>query len=391
MDSDSDKLDILIQCNELYPHSSGGIGMQTLNMANAMHQARHRVTIIGMYNEIKTHEHPFQFIQLRRIKNLGFLGHLINIFRFQFFLWKYIVLKKNNIDIIEYPDYEGYACFSFVNTPRVVRMNHPGFYVNGKYGGQKWWKITKCLRWLLIRRSINKADNAIAVANYLVPLIHQWSKPKKIEVIYNMTELEMTNDLVRQTNGNTGNTNDYLLNFGTMASHKGIPLLVTAYMKIADQLSYNLLLAGRIAKGQFFGTARKFISKTKKNQIIFLGEQNPEQLKSIIKKAKAVIFPSLQENMPLAWAEAMGMGKALWASNIPVASEMIQDGLDGNIFEKENIEAIENVLLKIEQINAKRLEVLSKNAQKKYKQLFSKEVLLDKNIHCFRSLIRKES
>lgn len=388
MDSNNNTIDILIQCNELYPHSSGGIGMQTLNMANALHTAGHRVTILGIYNSVKKHQHPFQFIQLRRIKKLGFLGHLINIFRLQFFLWKYIVIQKNKIDIIEYPDYEGYGCFTFVNSPSVIRMNHPGFYIHGKYGTNEKFNLVESLRWFLIRRSINKADKVIAVANYLVPVIKRLSAPKKIEVIYNMTELG-TEKNVTSIEQEQVSCKGYLLNFGTMASHKGIPLLIEAFIEIADQLSYDLLLAGRIADDDIFIKASNFTSTKNKNKIVFLGEQRPGVLQPIIQKAKAVIFPSLQENMPLAWAEAMGMGKVLWVSDLPVATEMITNGLDGIIFEKKNIIAIENALLQIENIETAQLKKLSQNAQNKYQRSFSTKVLQAKNIACFKSVSQK--
>ena len=106
--------------------------MQTLNMANALQDAGHSVTILGLYNDVREHQHPFRFIQLRRLKKLGFLGHLISAFRLHFFLWRFIFIKKNEIDVIEYPDYEGYGCFTFVNTPKINRKNHTGYNRKGK-------------------------------------------------------------------------------------------------------------------------------------------------------------------------------------------------------------------------------------------------------------------
>ena len=372
-------LHILIQCNELPPHSTGGIGIQSLNMAYALHQAGHRVTVVGLYNEYKAHSHPFRFVQLRRIKKLNFLGDLLNIFRFHLFLFYFIKIKKHRVDLIEYPDYESYGFFQLVGVPRLVRANDPNFYIGGKYYGAKWYQWIKRLRWLMERRAIRKADRVVVVAKYLVPIIEKLTGRKDIYCIYNMTRVGQGQSA--RYSHRAGKA--FVLNTGTVAAHKGIPLLIDAFEEVADEVDFDLVLAGRIVQGIINPEAIRQRFQNRKNKIIFLGELHQKELMQVVLAAEAIIFPSLQENMPLAWCEAMGLGKAIWVSDIPAARELITHGVHGYIFERGRVGAIRKALLQINKCTEEELLRVGARARERYGRLLDMEVLLRENVLLF--------
>ena len=68
---------------------------------------------------------------------------------------------------------------------------------SGKFAGAKWFDIVKRFRWLMIRRSILKADKVIAVAQYLKPVISNLTGRNEMTVIYNITRMSQNDQKVR--------------------------------------------------------------------------------------------------------------------------------------------------------------------------------------------------
>ncbi len=371
------KLNIIIQCNELPPHSTGGIGIQTLNLANMLHADGHNVTVIGVYNEVKKHDHPFRFIQLRRIKYLSVFGHFLNILKFHCYLLYFVAVKGNEADCIEYPDYGGYGVIQFIKTLKIVRLNNPDFYLS--YWDRKpnrFWP-NKSLIWYAQKKSILNADKVISSADYLIPITQKICGKLNIQRIYNLIQPEKNVILpaaIPQL------PDKYILNVGSVISYKGVDLLVEAYSSVAERLNYSLVLAGRILSKEIH---QKVIARNKQwetPRIFLLGEVHQNVLMRIITRSQALIFPSLRENMPLSWVETLGMGKAIWSSDIPCSHEIIDIGKNGFIFEKNSIPAIKKALIQIDTTGQEKMSIMEENAKKKYEQIFKTEKIYSQNL-----------
>lgn len=63
--------------------------------------------------------------------------------------------------------------------------------------------------------------------------------------------------------------------------------------------------------------------------VSYLGSIPYNEIKSYIAKASVCVFPTFAEALPVSWIEAMTMKKAIVASNIGWANELIEDSLNG--------------------------------------------------------------
>lgn len=98
---------------------------------------------------------------------------------------------------------------------------------------------------------------------------------------------------------------------------------------------------------------------------------NYEQLLEKLKSYQYFALPSTYEGNPKVLLEAMSSGCVVLASNIPNHSEIIEDGVNGVLFELEE-DSLNRRLLKIHEQN-KYLEKLSKNAFFEVQEKFSIE------------------
>ena len=70
--------------------------------------------------------------------------------------------------------------------------------------------------------------------------------------------------------------------------------------------------------------------------VTYLGSVPYAEIHEQIAKAAVCVFPSFAEALPVSWLEAMAMQKAVIASNVGWASEIIQDGVEGFLVHPTN-------------------------------------------------------
>jgi len=143
--------------------------------------------------------------------------------------------------------------------------------------------------------------------------------------------------------------NDDLLFVGRLVEEKGIQVL----LKAAKLLSFKLTIIGD-------GPLRKLVvdaASTNPN-IHYLGFQDKVTIAHRMKKCKALIFPSIwYEGFPLTILEAFSTGTLVIASQLGAMAEIIQDGVNGLLFEAGNERALVDKILEIDAnpYNAKQL------------------------------------
>ena len=102
---------------------------------------------------------------------------------------------------------------------------------------------------------------------------------------------------------------------------------------------------------------------------------------SLVKNAKAIIFPSIwYEGMPSIIIESFASGKPVIASNLASMAEMVEDGKTGLLFEPGNSEDLASKInwaaghpeeIKRMGMNAKKIYEEKYTAEKNYKKLMS--------------------
>lgn len=125
--------------------------------------------------------------------------------------------------------------------------------------------------------------------------------------------------------------NDYLAFVGSIVDKKGI----LEAIEIANKTKMKLKIAAKIKKEdtEFFETEVEIKIK-KSSNIEYLGELNNEDRNSLLKGAKALLFPiKWEEPFGMVMIESMAVGTPVVAFNRGSVPEVVEDGKTGFIVE----------------------------------------------------------
>jgi glycosyltransferase involved in cell wall biosynthesis len=128
-----------------------------------------------------------------------------------------------------------------------------------------------------------------------------------------------------------------------------------------------------------------FSNEALKN-VDYLGSVPYEKIKEYICDATICVFPTFAEALPVSWIEAMALGKAIVASNIGWAIEIIDNEENGFLVHPKNhvefAEKILNLMSNFELRNS-----LGQNAKQKVVENFSLQVIAKKNQDFYRKVL----
>lgn len=163
-------------------------------------------------------------------------------------------------------------------------------------------------------------DLYLASSYFMKDICVRYGVPaEKIDVIYNF---------IFQTKERTSEQGDYLLYFGRLSPEKGVEVLLEGLAQSSTKPP--LLIAGA---GPLEQKLQEMAEK-KKLPVSFLGYQAPSALEPLIRKAGAVVVPSIWfENMPFVLLEALSFGKIVIASKVGGTAEIIKDGENCLVFQ----------------------------------------------------------
>jgi glycosyltransferase involved in cell wall biosynthesis len=92
------------------------------------------------------------------------------------------------------------------------------------------------------------------------------------------------------------------------------------------------------------------------------------------------------EAMPMAWLEGMAMGKAVVASRLGPGPEVIDDGFDGLLCDPRQPEALAAQITRVLKDPDLR-QVLGSRARERVLRDFSPQVMLERNLQFYRSVL----
>jgi len=140
----------------------------------------------------------------------------------------------------------------------------------------------------------------------------------------------------------------YIVFVGRLIRHKGAHYLIEAFNKLNDNGTipedFKLVIAGDGFHTDDYVDQVKKMAEGKDN-IIFTGNLEGDELKEIFSKACLFVQPSESEGLSIALLEAMGYGVPVLASDIKENTDVIKDM--GFVFKSENVESLASELRKI--------------------------------------------
>lgn len=174
---------------------------------------------------------------------------------------------------------------------------------------------------------------------------------------------------------------------GRLIPLKGIDVLIRSLEKAHRKgLDFELRIIGGWASSRYERKISKIMSGAgMADKIRFLGWQDQEGVVAGLREASVFVLPSKQENLPISVAEALSVGKIVVASRVGGIGEMITDKENGLLFDKEDIPALEKIILDILEGRVDRVS-LSQNAKKRAVQIFHPDSVAKQTVDFYKAV-----
>lgn len=235
----------------------------------------------------------------------------------------------------------------------------------------------------LLRFALSKAvivACGVTVENNLVKFYR--INPHKISLIYNSIEKpsninsddEIASKLV------PSNGKYYIGNIGRLSYQKGIDVFIRAISKVVKIRPE--VMGVIIGDGEEKDELIKLVQKLNiEKQILFLGYQR--NVFPILRKMQFVVLSSRWEGFPLTPIETFACRKTIIVSNIKNNLEIVNPGINGLAFEKDNVDdLVQKILLMI-----KRKSKLEGNAYLSYIKHFSYSKFIEEYDNVYKNLM----
>lgn len=387
-----------------YPHaktgSSGGIGTSIKNLAIGLlaKGCTVRVLVYGQKEEGVFDDNGITIQQIRNVKFKGLswwltrkkLERLINT-----------LYDRKEIDLVEAPDWTGITSFiTPQKCPIVIRLHGSDtYFCHLDHRPVKW--INKFHE----KKALENADALLSVSQFTANLTNEvFGLQKEFIIIPNSIDVSLFNynfdnnisipssPLLRRGDGGE----DTILYFGSLIRKKGLLELPILFNKlIQTNPDAKLILVGKDVPDIITGNVstwqmmQDLFSEEALKNVTYLGSVPYAEIQEQIMKATVCIFPSFAEALPVSWLEAMAMQKAVVASNVGWASEIIQDGVEGFLVHPTNHDEYANKISELLN-NAELQRNFGIAARKKITDKFDIDRISKMNIEFFTRVIKNK-
>ncbi len=375
---------ICFVCCEYPPGPHGGCGTFTQVLARALVAAGHEVRVIGVYK----HGYPapdFEVDQGVKVWRLRQAGHRMGWVRGRFRLFRQISqwAKEDLIDLVEVPDWQGWAAaWPRLPVPVIVRLNGSASYFARELGN----KIQRITFWLE-RASMQRADYWCSVSEYTAERTREVfeiaSRPDAI--LYNPVEAQ--NNPVR-----VGRSHFDVVYSGTLTQKKGIFSLIKAWPHVLANTDGAARLHlygkdGRMETGESStDVLNAMLDERQRSTVRWHGHVGREELVDALSSARLAVFPSYAEAFAIAPLEAMSTGCPTVYSRRGSGTELIHDGENGLLVDPDDPTEIAEAITRL--IKDDRLASrLGQAGKKLIHRKFTDQALLHQNLSFYASCL----
>jgi glycosyltransferase involved in cell wall biosynthesis len=177
-------------------------------------------------------------------------------------------------------------------------------------------------------------------------------------------------------NPNYQNAGNYILYLGRLNKEKGVEYAIKAMQYVEDS-SLKLKVVGEASDGELFNIKEITKEKGLKN-VELLGFKSGSELNEVIRNSKFLIVPSIwYDNMPNVLLEAFAFGKPVIASNIGSLPEVVEDKVNGLLFEPKNIMDLAEKINYLNS-NGNLIREYGENGRRKIEEYYSSEMHFSK-------------
>ncbi len=176
---------------------------------------------------------------------------------------------------------------------------------------------------------------------------------------------------------------DYAFFAGRIEPLKGVPTLWKACKEIPE---FRVKLAGR---GPLLEEGEIFCKENGLNEVQHLGFQTGDALKALFRESRFVALPSeCYENSPMVILEAFAAGKPVIASRIGGIPELIEEGVDGLLFEPGNVQELASAMRRLVD-NPDLAEEMGRRGRAKVEERYSLEAYMKSLVRVYNKALNR--
>lgn len=377
-------MNIVMLISSFYPIVAGA-ETQAQRLGASLVKKGHSVTVITRWHEGMKSEEMIEGIRVKRI-NVSKNPKLAPIL-YMIKSILYIMKNKKKIDVIHAhalsaPGVTASLASFITGIKSIVKItgggNHLGSEIKRIYHQKSFGK----LRVSFFRKYISKF---IAISNAIEQDLIDLKVPKsKIEFLpngINMDEYQMSEASKLSFLSELGLRDDHkiFLYCGRFEKIKGIDILLEAWTGLEDKLKENSKLI-------LLGEGSENISKSLSDKTI-IHRGKVENVKDYLGIADYFILPSRYEGISNALLEAMSSKLVILASDAGGNVDLIQHGVNGYLFPKEDIEALK-VIIKEQLITKENDAIMSENAYNFIKDNYNLKEITNSYIELYHHLAK---
>ena len=371
-----------------FPHpkmgSSGGIGTSILNLSKGLTLIGHQVIVLvyGQKEDEVFEENDISYYKIRNIKLKGF-SRLLTQKKIERLINN--LVENHQLAIVEAPDWTGITSYIKPKCPIVIRLHG-----SDTYFCHLDKRPVKLINKYHEKRALQHADALLSVSHYTVFVTKQlFGLQKEFTIIPNSIDID--NFAFSDKAEEQENT---ILYFGSLIRKKGLlelPLIFNEVYKQNKQV--KLILIGRDVSDIITGNTstwammQSLFDKDALQNVDYIGSVPYNKIQHYISSATVCVFPTFAEALPVSWIEAMAMQKAIVASNIGWATEVIDDGVNGFLVHPKEHEIYAQKIVELLENEALRNQ-FGIAARKKVAQKFSIEVVAKQSADFYQQVIK---
>ena len=362
----------------------GGIGTFTKNLAEQLVNNNCKVTVF-IYSQSKDEIRVKNGVEIHLVQKKMIKG--ITWYSNRKYFNKYVnkVILKNNIQIIEAPEWTGFTAFMKFHCPLVIRLHGSDTY----FCDLEKRKV-KFKNKFFEKKALLGAANIIGASNFVSQRTQGLFRLKKeIPTINNAI------NTVKFTPNHQNTKPKSLLYFGTIVRKKGVLEIAKMFTQLVEQDNeVTLTLLGKDNIDIFTGTStlrmmNELLSEKAKQKTTYIKAVPYEEVLQYIAQAAIVLLPSFAEAFPMTWLEAMAMEKKLVTSNIGWANELMIDGETGFMIYPKNTEDFVKRVKNLLDDNAE-LNKIGLYARLHIQKNFNQKESVLKNMYFYKKMIVDE-
>lgn len=369
---------------EYPPFYGGGISTYCHYTAKMLSEKGHDVSVFicdaAVTDIVKEVKDGIRLIRFHpsRTRSSDFLGYTTNVsYEFALVLKEFIE-REGQPDIIEAQEYLGIAYYLLQfkhlqyhwckDIPILITMHSPSFLYL-EYNHVSVYRYPNYWIGEMERFSMQAADVVISPSRFLVEEIKkrfELVQPRLFIVRNPMLPLQQPGDIAP-------GPGQEIVFFGKLSAQKGTFRLLTYFRQLWESgFNEKLFLIGGQdivyhpeAKTMGDVVRRQYKTYIDNKLLILEDKISPSMIRQRLEKAKVVIVPSTVDNLPYVVLEMMSMQKIVLVSRQGGQAEMIEDGVDGFVFDHEVPESFNIALGKVLQLDEAQRRQMRQRAYQK--------------------------